>query len=390
MPFDMRNIVYWTVIFLCLVLCQQKVGYKIVANWVGVPDGLKVYLFDDNREVLDSCLTEKGQFTFKGKVESPFLASVTIKTPGEMFTGRSFDFFLENSEIQIKGVWEDFYDMIITGSTLQDEYTAYQKQLAPLYDKLYQELESQMFQIYSQPLYNGNFTVDCIPPGIKIARQEREINKQMQEITFRFVESHSNSLVTLKILEDQFQVASNFSMEEVNKLLSGLSLELKQTKAYQALVEKINIYRETAIGEKYIDFRVVDMNGKEGMFSDYVQSGKYNMLEVWASWCGHCRVEIPHLKMVQEKYGDRFNIIAVSWDKDETEWRKAVNEDCPNYLQLRAVKDADGKDVGSYYHLRGIPYSLVIDGDGRIVTAQGRAAKLDLLLEELYDKQDEL
>ena len=41
-----------------------------------------------------------------------------------------------------------------------------------------------------------------------------------------------------------------------------------------------------------VDFKVVDVNGKEGMFSDYVKSGKYNMLEVWA--CGHCRVVIPH------------------------------------------------------------------------------------------------
>lgn len=90
--------------------------------------------------------------------------------------------------------------------------------------------------------------------------------------------------------------------------------------------------------------------------------------------------------MVQEKYGDRFNIIAVSWDEDETEWREAINEDQPNYIQLRALKDDQGKDVGNCYHLKGIPYSLIIDGDGRIVTTEGRAAKLDLLLEELYDK----
>lgn len=382
----MKSIVYFAVILLCFVSCRQESGYKIVANLEGVPDGLKVYLFDDNRQVLDSSLTESGQFVFSGKVEHPLLASVTVKTPGETFAGRSFDFFLENSEIQVKGEWNNFYDMIVTGSALQDEYMVYRKQLDPLYDKLHQELASQMYQIYSQPLYDGSFTTNCIRPGIEIARQEREINKQIQQVTSRFIKEHPTSLVTLKILGDQFRAASRFSMKEVNELLSGLSPELKQMKGYETLIEKIDVYRETALGEKYIDFRVMDMNGKEGMFSDYVQPGKYNMLEVWASWCGHCRVEIPHLKIVQEKYGDRFNIIAVSWDKDEAEWRKAVKEDCPNYVQLRAVKDADGKDVGSFYHLKGIPYSLIIDGNGRIVTKEGRGAKLDLLLEELYDK----
>ena len=126
------------------------------------------------------------------------------------------------------------------------------------------------------------------------------------------------------------------------------------------------------------------MNGKEGMFSDYVKPGQYNMLEVWASWCGHCRVEIPHLKMVQEKYGDRFNIIAVSWDKEDAEWRKAMKEDQPSYLQLRAVKDENGNDVGTAYGLHGIPFSLVIDGEGKIVQQEARAANLDLLMETLY------
>ena len=49
-----------------------------------------------------------------------------------------------------------------------------------------------------------------------------------------------------------------------------------------------------AKGRPCVDFKVVDVNGKEGMFSDYVKPGKYNMLEVWALWCGHCRVVIPH------------------------------------------------------------------------------------------------
>ena len=110
------------------------------------------------------------------------------------------------------------------------------------------------------------------------------------------------------------------------------------------------------------------------------------MLEVWASWCGFCRAEIPHLKIVQETYGDRFNIIAVSADKKDADWRKAMNDDQPNYLQLRAIEDETGKGVMDYYRLHGIPYSLLIDGEGRIVGADGRGAKLDLYLENWYNE----
>ena len=90
------------------------------------------------------------------------------------------------------------------------------------------------------------------------------------------------------------------------------------------------------------------------------------------------------MKLVQEKYGDRFNIIAVSWDKDAAKWREAMKEDNPNYLQLLSVADENGVDVGKAYGLNGIPFSLVLDGEGNIVMQEARAAALDLLLLELY------
>ena len=65
-------------------------------------------------------------------------------------------------------------------------------------------------------------------------------------------------------------------------------------KQSQVLEEKLAERCKLAKGRPCVDFKVVDVNGKEGMFSDYVKPGKYNMLEVWALWCGHCRVVIPH------------------------------------------------------------------------------------------------
>ena len=74
------------------------------------------------------------------------------------------------------------------------------------------------------------------------------------------------------------------------KNVSGIEVE----KQSQVLEEKLAERCKLAKGRPCVDFKVVDVNGKEGMFSDYVKPGKYNMLEVWALWCGHCRVVIPH------------------------------------------------------------------------------------------------
>lgn len=384
----MKNkIGYIIALFLCLAACRQEPGYKVTVTVAGMPDGLKVYLEDRNSRALDSTVTENESFVFEGKVETPFYADFDIKTPGDRFVGRVFSLFLENSDIRVESNWEeDFFDMKITGSALQDEYAAYEKRLEPLYRKLHNELYEKYWNAYSRYLYENCFEAGHIPAGMEIARLQNQVTEQVQKVMMEFVGTHSASPVALKVLDNLLGYASSFTADEIDGWTKPLSPELKRTEAYRALEEKIAVYKETAKGEKFIDFRVVDVNGKEGMLSDYVQPGKYNLLEVWASWCGHCRVEVPHLKILRKKYGDRFNIIAVSTDKTDEEWRKAMNADKPNYLQLRAVKDDKGKDVGDYYRLRGIPYSLVIDGEGRIVSENGRGAKLDVLLEEQYGK----
>lgn len=370
----------------CLMACMPESGFKITANIAGIPDGLKVYL-KNRRQVLDSTVTQAGQFAFAGKVEQPFSADIVIETPGNgMFSGRAFDFFLENSDIRIEGQWKDFYKMKITGSALEDEYAAYTRQRDALSDSLQQGLNERYWEAYNGPLYDNSFTAACIQPGIEIEQQRQAARKQEHQLAVDFIKAHPASPVSLKILERLLYSGSRFTLAEIDEWTNALTPDLKQTDTYKEVEKKLSTYRETAKGEKFIDFPVEDMQGKKGMLSDYIQPGKYNMLEVWASWCGHCRVEIPHLKIVQERYGDRFNIIAVSADKEDADWRKAMQEDKPNYLQLRAIKDEKGKNVMDYYRLNGIPYSLVIDGEGRIVTNNARGAALDLLLQERYDK----
>lgn len=110
--------------------------------------------------------------------------------------------------------------------------------------------------------------------------------------------------------------------------------------------------------------------------------GKVLVLDFWASWCGPCRAEIPHLKEAYKAYHDKgVDFFSVSIDKDGAAWRKAMKEENMPWAQAQAPKS--GKDVMKQYQFSGIPYILVIDKEGRIVGKNLRGKALTDKLEEV-------
>lgn len=109
--------------------------------------------------------------------------------------------------------------------------------------------------------------------------------------------------------------------------------------------------------------------------------GKILVLDFWASWCGPCRAEIPHLKEAYQEYNKKgVAFFSVSIDKDGTAWRKAMKEENMPWEQAQAPQA--GKDVMKQYQFSGIPYILVLDKEGRIV---GKNLRGKALMDKLED-----
>ncbi len=115
--------------------------------------------------------------------------------------------------------------------------------------------------------------------------------------------------------------------------------------------------------------------------------GKYVYIDVWATWCGPCKYEIPFLQKVEEKYHDKnIHFVSISTDKqsDKEKWKAMIKEKELGGIQLITDNDFNTPFVNGY-KIRGIPQFILLDPDGNIVQANAPRPSDEKLI-ELFDK----
>ena len=166
-----------------------------------------------------------------------------------------------------------------------------------------------------------------------------------------------------------------------------LALENKKLDANFIVLQKKNIerslagltkYHEEAMKTKKMDgtvspsFEYDNYNGGKTKLEDF--RGKYVYIDVWATWCAPCRVEIPFLKKLEEKYHQK-NIVFVSLSidqvKDVEKWRKLIKDKELGGVQVFADKDWNSQFVKDY-NITGIPRFILIDPNGNVVKADAQ------------------
>ena len=115
-------------------------------------------------------------------------------------------------------------------------------------------------------------------------------------------------------------------------------------------------------------------------------ANKYTLVDFWASWCGPCMGEVPHLKETYDKFHKKgFEIYGVSFDNNRDKWLAAVKDNGMKWIQ---VSDLNGFDnpAAKDYAVQGIPSNFLIDASGNIVAKNLRGEDLYKKVEELLGK----
>lgn len=185
-----------------------------------------------------------------------------------------------------------------------------------------------------------------------------------------------NQLFTGKVKEYYLQYSVNRtisrtgSIEELNNakkvtqpLYDAISNAAVKQEIAKSYTERELQLMQLQIGKPAPPFSLPDDRGKIHHLADF--KGKVIYIDLWASWCAPCRAEMPNFKKLKDKFkdDDKVAFIGIAVFDGEKEWRKALSEEKPEWLQLYDT----GSAVAKSYVAAAIPKYILIDKNGKVV-----------------------
>ncbi|MDM8297422.1 TlpA disulfide reductase family protein, partial [Enterocloster aldenensis] len=132
-------------------------------------------------------------------------------------------------------------------------------------------------------------------------------------------------------------------------------------------------------GNKAPDFTAELIDGSSLALSDL--KGKPVIINFWATWCGPCVREMPAFERLKEDFGDEIGIIAVNCGDDADTVKDFVDE---NGYTFPVALD-ENYEVAMLYPSNSIPYTVVLDANGKITHVSTGAYDADTM----YDRYKE-
>lgn len=369
----------------CGINAQQFViEGKIPGLKQGTP--IKVATSENGRNKIAEGVAADGTFRITGTVSSPTMCEITLGTGNEEkdLMDSSIELMLDNSNVTIEAEHVDSLPpsfcfgpmglqrearLKISGSTTQKEYLEYRAAMRPL------EI--------AKSIAHYNLWV-AREPG-RTAEREAQLEKifdnaekARNEANRKFIEQHPTYAISLykwcAAMEEQYA----YTAKELDDIWASVQPAADKMRL-AALKKGIDENRKRLRNTLWTDFTALAPDNTKHKASEWVKPGEWAVIDFWASWCGPCRAAIPHVREMWKKY-KKVNFLAVSLDRKDADWRKAMEQEKMEWTQLCLPTDL-AKPVTEVYNIHGIPYMLVINNKGEIMFAGHDPAAVEALLE---------
>jgi thiol-disulfide isomerase/thioredoxin len=395
------------IVFQCMVYCfftivanaQFSGLFQIKGTMKDIADVDKVlirYRTAEGQRV-DTTELENGKYSFYGRIEEPQPMLIWILHPPVNEGGRlkgvqpneRFTLYMNPGIVGIVSTGE-LSNIAITGS-------------ATKWNKDYHDLTKQQKLTKDS---SGRYMLDCITlkniiedykgptasysaadktrDSARLAFMDKDylnLQKRLgQNILLPYIKANPGSPLSLFALKLYIGEQIN-DYQEAKALFESLSMEVRQMPIAEPLVRVLATVATTSAGVEAPGFSLPDTLGKAVSLASF--KGRYVLVDFWASWCGPCRGENPHVMKLYNEYKNKgFTPLSISIDTEakggKAAWKKAIVQDGLSWPQLLD----DGK-VSKTYHITNIPQNFLISPEGKIIAKNLNREELDAKLKEL-------
>ncbi|MEM9571827.1 MAG: TlpA disulfide reductase family protein [Pseudomonadota bacterium] len=375
--------------------------YSLTFETANFPDGTNISVYTlahaDSPAAVDyvhdDTLLISPRMTFSGEVSEAALASVRITPPREsgvpymdfmfMLEPGALTVTLDEHERLIRTGGGRYNEIVFDSWRERDDYAAassgYRSELSRINEDIAQ-------------FWSANPEAESLPEDIltQYSQADDEVQRIQNEQLSTLFETTNDPVVKLAAVV----LRRDLELGEKLTLLQTLEAEMANSRAWDIAFSRAARALESqaadasiGIGSMIKDFSANHFEGGEFHLSDVLGTKRYVLVEFWASWCGPCRAEIPHMKSAYARYeNDGFEIVSFSLDHEMEAWEDASwDEELPwiNTGDLLAYTSP----VARAYGVIGIPKNYLIDGSsGEILYADLRGEELDATLSDLFGK----
>lgn len=194
-----------------------------------------------------------------------------------------------------------------------------------------------------------------------------EIDSTLNEDSLKmvFIENRfSDEVKEYLVAKTAFENIKSYNVKNANLLIEKYVNSSKSKKYLQELKTELEVLKKVEVGNHAPNFTYKNLEGSSVSLSDF--KGKVVYIDVWASWCGPCKREIPaSIELEKELHDKDVVFLAVSIDKSEESWRKIINDKKLKGVHLLADNEFESQIV-KLYNITGVPHYMLIDKNGKI------------------------